>query len=965
MAIKASFSRSAGLLTELGDSLDNTIITSRDAAGQILVNGGAVAVDGGPATVADTGLIQVFGQGGNDTISLDEANGALPAANLFGGAGNDVLTGGSGADQLFGGAGNDTLLGKGGNDLLFGGAGNDVLTGGDGDDQVFGEAGNDRMIWNPGDDSDLFEGGDGTDTAEVNGGNGSEVFTITANGTRVRFDRLDPAPFTLDIGTTENLVLNANGGDDTITAGNGLAGLIKLTIDGGAGNDTITGGDGADTLIGGDGNDLIIGGRGNDTALLGAGGDTFIWNPGDGSDVVEGQDGTDTLVFNGSNANETISISANHGRVSLVRDVAAVTMDLNGIEQIELNALGGADNIVVNDLTGTGVTQVAIDLAANSTGVGDGQTDQVSVNGTKGNDQISILGQGSDVTVIGLAAQVTVAHSEPGDVLTVNGGAGNDMINAATLPPGIIGLTIDGGAGNDTIIGSQGDDTLIGGDGNDTVTGGRGNDVALLGNGNDTFIWNPGDGSDVVEGQAGTDTLVFNGANVGENVDISANGQRARLSRDVGNVTMDLNGVEHIQLNALGGADTITVNDLSGTDVTQVALDLSSPAGSGQGDGAADNVIVNGTAGDDAVTVASSGAGVVVNGLAAKVTLAGTEGALDSLMVNGLGGNDTINASALKAGQVNLTINGGAGDDKIIGSQGDDLVIGGQGSDTALLGAGNDTFVWNPGDGSDTVDGQAGSDTLLFNGANVNENIDISANGGQARLVRDVANITMDLDNVETVDVNAKGGADTITVNDLSKTDVNKVNIDLGGADGASDTVVLNATNADDVVTVTNNNGVVTVSGLPEAVTISNFEAANDRIVINGLGGDDVITASGLTGMLFTANGGDGDDVLIGSPGNDILTGGNGDDVLIGGGGQDMLDGGPGNNILINSATVAPMSSNNAGTATATDGSHAASLALLSQFMASSFVTAGDGHGGTPIADPPSSQQPLLTQPHA
>ena len=59
-------------------------------------------------------------------------------------------------------------------------------------------------------------------------------------------------------------------------------------------------------------------------------------------------------------------------------------------------------------------------------------------------------------------------------------------------------------------------------------------------------------------------------------------------------------------------------------------------------------------------------------------------------------------------------------------------------------------------------------------------------------------------------------------------------------------------------------------------------------------------------------------------------------------------------------------SSNNTGdTATAADGSHAAALALLGQFMASSFVTAGDGHGATPIADPPSSQQPLLTQPHA
>jgi Ca2+-binding RTX toxin-like protein len=165
----------------------------------------------------------VFGQAGNDTITLDESNGALPRANLFGGAGNDTMTGGSGADMLFGQAGNDVLNGKGGTDLLFGGAGDDVLTGGDGDDQVFGEAGNDRMIWNPGDDSDLFEGGAGTDTAEVNGGNGGETFTVTANGARVRFDRVAPAPFSLEIGTTENLVVNMNGGDDSFTASGNLA----------------------------------------------------------------------------------------------------------------------------------------------------------------------------------------------------------------------------------------------------------------------------------------------------------------------------------------------------------------------------------------------------------------------------------------------------------------------------------------------------------------------------------------------------------------------------------------------------------------------------------------------------------------------------------------------------------------------------------------------------------------------
>src|SRR4029450_10125918 len=106
------------------------------------------------------------------------------------------------------------------------------------------------------------EGGPDADIVEVNGGNGDEAFSTTANGTRVRFDRLSPAPFSIDIGTTENLVVNMNGGNDTYTASNGLATLIQITVDGGTGNDTITGGDGADILIGGDGYGLIAGGPG-------------------------------------------------------------------------------------------------------------------------------------------------------------------------------------------------------------------------------------------------------------------------------------------------------------------------------------------------------------------------------------------------------------------------------------------------------------------------------------------------------------------------------------------------------------------------------------------------------------------------------------------------------------------------------------------------------------------------------
>src|SRR5688572_15096437 len=276
-ATTATFS--AGQLTVNGDNLGNNIAISRDAAGKILVNGGAVAVTGGTPTVANTTLIRVFGFNGDDVVTLSEVNGALPAASLFGGAGNDTITGGSGADQLFGQSGNDSLLGKGGADLAFGGEDIDTLTGGDADDQAFGQGGNDRMVWNPGDDTDLNEGGVDTDTVEVNGGGGAEQFTTTANGTRVRFDRLNPAPFAIDIGTSEKLVLNANGGDDSSSATGNLAALIQITVDGGTGADTLLGSNGADVLRGGDNADFIDGQQGSDTATLGAGDDVFQWDP--------------------------------------------------------------------------------------------------------------------------------------------------------------------------------------------------------------------------------------------------------------------------------------------------------------------------------------------------------------------------------------------------------------------------------------------------------------------------------------------------------------------------------------------------------------------------------------------------------------------------------------------------------------------------------------------------------------
>src|SRR5438309_1777627 len=97
-AVTATFSVAGAVLRVVGDALDNTVVVSRDAGGTILVNGGAIEVQGGQPTVADTRSIMITGGGGNDTLSLDETNGVLPAASIFGGDGNDVLVGGSGVD---------------------------------------------------------------------------------------------------------------------------------------------------------------------------------------------------------------------------------------------------------------------------------------------------------------------------------------------------------------------------------------------------------------------------------------------------------------------------------------------------------------------------------------------------------------------------------------------------------------------------------------------------------------------------------------------------------------------------------------------------------------------------------------------------------------------------------------------------------------------------------------------------
>ena len=220
-------------------------------------------------------------------------------------------------------------------------------------------------------------------------------------------------------------------------------------------------------------------------------------------------------------------------------------------------------------------------------------------------------------------------------------------------------LTVDGGSGDDTLDGGDGVEVFYGGSGRDAVDGNRGNDTGILGSGQDSFRWDPGDGSDVVEGDSGTDTLDFNGAAGVENMRLLPNGERSLFLRDAGNIRMDMDGVERLDLTTLGGVDTVTVDDMTGTDFRQADVDLSAPTGGG--DGLSDTVTVNGTNRADRIDVRADGDVVDVAGLRTTVEVAGGE-PIDRLQVNGLGGNDEVDVDQAALDLITVSVDLGSGE---------------------------------------------------------------------------------------------------------------------------------------------------------------------------------------------------------------------------------------------------------------------------------------------------------------
>jgi Ca2+-binding RTX toxin-like protein len=487
-----------------------------------------VGGEGHDTLIGGAGDDDVRGEGGDDVVRL--------------GAGDDVFgwDGDDGSDRVDGGAGDDEadVVGAGASEAFrLGADGQRALLTRDLDDVRLSLTGVEAVVIRAGDGADRVEisdltatkvrdvfiemnlsadAGDGAaDLTSLTGGAAAESIDIVtggSDGSQITVFGL-PAEVTLSgVEAADTLSVSGGGGGDILRAREVAPGQARLILDGGAGDDFVFGGEngelvlgggGDDALLTGGGDDTVSGGRGDDFARLGAGDDLFGWLPGEGDDVIDGEAGIDTLAFDGSGADEVIEIVADGPGAVLLRDVAAVRMDMVDLERIDLRVFGGADSVRVGDLTGTGLAEIVIDLSGQ-----DGVTDFITIEGGAGEDAVTIGVDGAAIVIGGLAATIRLIGVDPVlDRLVFNGLGGDDVIDAT------------GHAGVDLIVlGGDGDDVILGSSGADALSGDAGDDVILAGAGNDQVFGDVGD--DILDGGAGFDAL-----NGGPGLDALLNGE--------------------------------------------------------------------------------------------------------------------------------------------------------------------------------------------------------------------------------------------------------------------------------------------------------------------------------------------------------------------------------------------------------------------------------------------------------
>ena len=544
-----------------GTSGNDTITLTLNATGHLLatVNGVTTTYTNflsGPIATSGIEGILVEGLGGDDQVTVDSTNGAVPVAITYnGGADSDTLTltGGIASSNTYS-VGPD--VGSGSSVLVIGGV-----------TQTVQFTGLEPVI-------DLVGG-----PLVVNGTNANNAInysqgSVAANGL-VSVDGFESIEFS----NKTSLSINALAGDDTININNPATplGLLGITVDGGdpTASDTllITGTGGTDTVV------FTPTGY-SSGSLTGLGAPiTFATTEHvtyDGNDAAA----LDNVTINGTLINDTFDYDASLLQGSFR---SFISPEFNILRSARISVNGGGGGFDVANLVGSaGVDTVT--SAANA----------ITIN-TPGSLAIITLGAGMDaVTLSTLAGDDSVNLSglaAPITSTTVYGGDGNDQLNGSPLSD-----LIYGGFGNDVIVGGAGADVGYGEAGNDRfgdpsvadpAANDSGNDQFFGGDGSDTLTWDAGDGSDLFEGGTGEDVMIFNGSGGAETFTFNANGTRLEFLRSLGGIDMDLAEVEQVNLNANGAADAVNVNDLFGTGVSIINVNLGS-------DGAVDAVNIQG-----------------------------------------------------------------------------------------------------------------------------------------------------------------------------------------------------------------------------------------------------------------------------------------------------------------------------------------------------------------------------------
>ncbi len=582
-----------------------------------------------------------------------------------------ISMGVEGDDKIDAGAGNDIVNGNGGNDVIKGGDGDDILDGGRGEDKLYGGNGNDTLLagYDLG-NGDLFDGGDGVDTYQIDG---TEV---------------DHLAFYVDLQTGTDQyhnqyvsIENVIGGDvNDILLGNSA----NNVLDGRAGNDVLDGRDGDDRLLGGLGNDKLSGGNGRDLLFGQDGNDTLIG--GDGNDVLNGGLGADILD---GGAGDRDKANYRHSTTGVIVDLSTgVGMggDAQGDTLIGIEYLAGSmfDDVLtgndgVNRLIGALGNDVLNGGGGNDILIGGRGADQL--NGGDGIDAVDYNWSDEGVTV-NLEQNVGLGGDAHGDTFSsienINGSQMND--------------TLTGDAGDNRIHGRAGDDKLRGGDGDDTLIGGAGADFIDGGNG-------AADVADYSESAAGVTVNLATGTGTGGDAEGDT---LSRIEYVYGSAFDDvLTG--NASVNRLVGS--LGDDQLFGGDGNDI---LVGGLGADLLDGG------NGTA--DAADYSYASAGVSVDlisggfgGEAAGDVYAGIEYVYGSQFADQIAGDNGINRLV-----------GGDGDDVIDGRGGNDYILGEEGNDTMTGGAGADVFVLDGLFGDDTITdfwaGATRTDRLWFQG---------------------------------------------------------------------------------------------------------------------------------------------------------------------------------------------------------------------------------------------------------